>query len=71
MVIGDRVQSHKDKIKKETDNDNFRHLKNPGTPEGHRSMISHFNVIKKCGQKVSNKCYDKQTDSVKNPYKKN
>ena len=37
-------------------------------------MTSHFNVIKKCGYEVSKKYgvyYDKQIDSVKNPYKKN
>ena len=37
-------------------------------------MTSHFNVINKCGQKVSNKGdldYNKHTDSVNYPYKKN
>ena len=40
----------------------------------YRSMTSHFNVINKFGQKVSKEGgvdYKKQTDSVKNPYKKN
>ena len=73
MGVGYRVQSHKDKLNKETNDDTFRCIQNPGTPEGHRSMISHFNVIKKFGQKVSKKCdgdYDEQTESVNNPYKK-
>ena len=68
MVSGDRVQSHKAKLKKKTKNDIFGHIQNPGTPEGHRSMTSHFNVIKKFGQKVSKQGdvdYDKQTDSAK------
>ena len=68
------MHSHKDKLKKETNNDTFRNLWKPGTPEEHRLMTSHFNAIKKCGQKVSNKgdvYYGKQTESVKNPYKKN
>ena len=72
--IDDKVQSHKDKLKKKTSNDNFRIIWKPGTPEGHRSMKSNFNVINKCGQKVSKKGdvdYDKQSDSVKNPYNKN
>ena len=36
-------------------------------------MTSHFNGNNKCGQKVSKQCgvyYDKQTDIVNNPYKK-
>ena len=53
MGIGARVQSHKAKINKETKNDTFRRLQKPVTPEGHMSMTSHFNVINKCGQKVS------------------
>ena len=73
MGIGSRAQSHENKLKKETKYDTFRHHQNPGTPEGHRSMTSHFNFIKKFGHKVSKKGdvdYDKQTDSIKNPYKK-
>ena len=73
MGFGARVQSHKAKLKKETNNDTLRNIQNPGTPEGHRLMKSHLTVIKKCGQKVSNKgnVYDeKQIDIVKNPYKK-
>ena len=73
MGIEARVQSHKAKIKKETKDDNFRGLRKPGTPEGHKSMTSHFSAIKKCGKKVSKKGdvdYDKQTDSIKKPYKK-
>ena len=74
MGIGAKFQSHKSKLNKETNDDTLNHIKNPGTPEGHRSMASNFNVIKKFGQKVSKKgyvYYDKHTDSDKNPYKKN
>ena len=49
-------------------------MQKPGTPEYHKYTTSHFSVIKKCGKKVSKKSgvdYDKQTDSIKNPYKKN
>ena len=73
MCLGVRVQKHKAKIKKEIKYDTFRNIKKPGTPEGHISMTSHFNVINKCGQKVYRKGdidYDKKTDSVKKPYKK-
>ena len=72
MGVGARVQLNKDKLKKEINNNTFRSLQKPVTPEVHRSMTSHFNVIKKCSQKVSNKGdvdYDKHTDSFKNPYK--
>ena len=74
MGVGSRVESHKSKLKKETSDDTFRRLQTPGTPEGHRPMKSHFNVIKKCRQKVSKQGdvdYDKHTDSVKKPYNKN
>ena len=70
MFIGDRVQSHKAKLKKETNNDTFRLIQKPGTPEGHRSMTLQFNVIKKCCQEVSKKGdvdYYKQTDIAKDP----
>ena len=73
MGVGDRVKSHKSKLKKETKDDTFRRLQKPGTHEGHRSMTSHFNVINKCGQKVSKQGdvdYDKHTYIVNNPYKK-
>ena len=50
MVVGARLQQDKAKLKKETNDDTFRHMNNPGTPQGHRSMISHFNVITKRGQ---------------------
>ena len=53
MGIGARVQPQKAKLKKEADNDTLRRLQNTGTPEGHMSMTSHLNVIKKCGQKIS------------------
>ena len=44
-----------------------------GTPEINMSMISQFNVINKCGQKVSKQGdvdYDKQIESANNSYKK-
>ena len=67
------MQTHKAKLKKETNNDNFRLIQKPGTPEGHRSMTSHLNVINKCGQRVyiqGDEDYDKHIGSVNNPYKK-
>ena len=73
MGLGSRVQSNKDKFKKETNNDTFRSLQNPGTPKRHRSTTSHFNVIQKYGHEVSNQGdvdYDKNKYSVKNRYKK-
>ena len=36
MGIGARVQSHKAKLRMETNDDNFRRLKKPATPEDHR-----------------------------------
>ena len=69
MGIRYKVQSHKSKIKKETNGDTFRRLHNTVNPECHRSMTSHFNVIKKGGKKLSNKGdadYYKHSDSVKN-----
>ena len=36
MSFGARAQSHKAKLKKETNSDTFRHIQKPGTPEGHR-----------------------------------
>ena len=68
--VGARLQPHKAKLKKETNQDSLRRHQNPGTPEGNRSMTSNFNVIKKCGQNVYKQGdvdYDKQTDSVKIP----
>ena len=46
MGVGARVQLNKDKLKKEINNNTFRGLQKPVTPEGQRSMTSHFNVIK-------------------------
>ena len=74
MVLGDRVQTHKYKLKNKTNANTFRNTHKPGTPEGHRSITSHFNAINKCDKKVTKQgevYYYKQTDSVKNPYKKN
>ena len=73
MGIVARLQSYKAKLKKETNDDTSSSLQNPGTPEGHMPITSHFNVINKCGQKVSKKGdvgYEKRTDSVKNLCKK-
>ena len=47
-------QTHKDKLKKKINDDNFRRMQNPGNPQGHRSMTSHFNIIKKRGDKEYN-----------------
>ena len=72
--LGSEVQSHKNKLKKETNNDTSRPLQKPGTLEEHRAMISNFNRINKCGRRLSKKDgvdYVKQTDSIKNPYNKN
>ena len=69
MHVRAKVQSHKDKLKKETNNDNLNRIHKPRTPEVNRPMISHFNSMNKCGRKVSNQGdvdYYKQTDSVKN-----
>ena len=74
MGIRDRLQAHESKINKESNDYTLRHVQKSGNLEGHRSMTSHFNVINKCGQKVSKKVdvdYDKQIDSFKNPYNKN
>ena len=73
MVVGARVQQDKSKLKKETNDDTLRRIQKLVTPEVHRPMASHFNVINKCDQKVSkqgDEDYDKQIDSVNNPYKK-
>ena len=74
MGVGPRVQSHKSKLQKETNDDTFGRLQNPGTPKCHSSRTSHFYVTKRCGQKVSNQGgvdYEKQTETVNNSYKKN
>ena len=58
----------------ETNDDAFTRFQKLWTPAVHRSMTSQLDVIKKCGQKVSKKggvYYEKQTDSVNNPYKNN
>ena len=47
MCLGSRLYPNKAKTKKKTNDDNFRRLKNIGTPEGHRSMTSQLNVIRK------------------------
>ena len=56
MGLEYRVQIHKSKLKNETNDDTFRRIQNPGTPQGHMSITSHFNVIKKLGQNKSNQC---------------
>ena len=73
MSLGARAQSHKAKLKKETNSDTFRHIQKPGNPDFHRLMKSHSNVIKKFDQKAPTQGdvdYDKQKNSVKNPYRK-
>ena len=65
------VQSHKAKLKNKTIYDTFRCPQNPGTPEGHRSITSHFNVKNEFGEKVSKKGdvdNDKHIDTVKIPF---
>ena len=54
MGLGAMGQTHKDKLKKKINDDNFRRMQNPGNPQGHRSMTSHFNIIKKRGNKEYN-----------------
>ena len=73
--IGDREKIHKYKLKKETNNDNFSHIQNIETPEGHRYMISYFNVTKKRGKnhkkeyRQGNVDSDKHTEVFKHPQK--
>ena len=47
MGLQDRVHNHKAKPKKDNINNTFRPMMKPGTPEDHKSMTSHFDVIKK------------------------
>ena len=51
IVLVDRVNKHKAKPKKETNDDTLTRIHNPGTPKCHSSIKSHFNVIKKRGKK--------------------
>ena len=53
MVLVARVQTQK-KTKKEKNDDTVRNMWNPGTPKGHRSTTSHFNIINKNDHKESN-----------------
>ena len=67
------LQIYKDKINKETNNNDLRHMQNPGTPEDHRSIASHFNIINKRVKRSPNKGkldFDKQTQVMNNHYKK-
>ena len=50
MCIGAGLQPHKAKPKKEINDDTFRCLQNPGTPEGHRSMTSRVDSINVCSK---------------------
>ena len=50
IVLVDRVNKHKAKPKKETNDDTFRRINKPGTPQVHSSIEAHFNIIKKCGK---------------------
>ena len=47
-------------------------MQKPGTPEDHKNMTSHFNVIKKRDQRTRSKgniYIDKHTQGIKDPYK--
>ena len=71
MGLGARVHNHKDKLKKDTNNDTLRFMQKPGTSEENNSMTSHFDVTNKYGKrkhKQSNIDYDKQTQGIKNPH---
>ena len=73
MGLGARVHEHKAKPKKDTNDYTFRYMQNPVTPEEHKSMTSHFGVIKKFDQRTQNQGNidsDKQTQVIKNSYKK-
>ena len=48
MGLGGRVHNHKDKLKKDTNDDTFGPIQNPGTLEDHKFMTSHFYFINKC-----------------------
>ena len=54
MVLRSRLKTHKAKLKKETNDDNSSNMQKSVTPHGHRAITSHFNVMKKRGQKKSN-----------------
>ena len=73
MGLGDRVHNHRDKIKKDNNDDTFIPIQKPETPEDHKCMTSKVYVIKqgdhgKCKQ--SNIDYDKQTQGINNLYNK-
>ena len=71
--LGSRAHYQKAKIKKDTKNDNYGPIRKPRTPENHKSMISHYDVIRKRDQRTGNKgniYSDNQTQGIKNPYKK-
>ena len=55
MGLVSRVHNHKAKINKDINNDTFGPMQNPGTPEHHKSMKSHFYVITKNYQKPRKK----------------
>ena len=59
------MHKNKGKLNKDTNDDNFRPMQNPETPEKHNYMTSHFDVIKKHDQRKCNKgnIYILQTES--------
>ena len=73
MGLGARVNNHKDKLKKDTNNDTLRPMQKPGRPEDRKSTTSHFYVTNKRGKRTQNQGdidSDKQTQGIKNPHKK-
>ena len=71
MGLGARVHNHKDKLKKDTNNDTLRSMQNPGTSEENNSMTSHFDVTNTYGKrkhKQGNIDSDRQTQEIKKPY---
>ena len=66
------MHNHKAKLKKDTNNDTFGPMQKPGIPEDHKSMTSHFDVIRKLDQstrKQGNIYSYKQNQAINNPYK--
>ena len=74
MIIGARLHENKAKTKKDSNNDTFRPMQNPGTPEDHKYMTSHLNLTNKHDQRTNkqgNIYPNKQNKRINNPYKKN
>ena len=73
MIFAARVHNHKAKLKSDINDDTFRTMQKPVTPENHKFMTSHFDVIKKHDQRTRKKGnidYDKQAQGMKYTYKK-